>query len=146
MKNRLPIPQFYRSYCKKSKTFFSNLLIFIFIGKACTGTKCVHFVTVLKSEMFHSLRYKDYILRSCWRETSEAIPSINYIGRQLDVSYIGRQMYGEISIYQIRETSSGQHIVPKSTFTVHDHFLWRERAQYWKRNWVLVSSLYLDTW
>ena len=24
------------------------------------------------------------------------------IGRQLDVSYIGRQMYGEISIYQIR--------------------------------------------
>ena len=34
--------------------------------------------------------------------TSEAVPSINYIGRQLDVSYIGRQMYGEISIYQIR--------------------------------------------
>jgi len=40
----------------------------------------------------------------------EAVPSINYIGRQLDISYIGRQMYGEISIYQIRikhETSSG---------------------------------------
>ena len=32
----------------------------------------------------------------------EAVPSINYICRQLDVSYIGRQMYGEISIYQIR--------------------------------------------
>jgi len=32
----------------------------------------------------------------------EAVPSINYIGRQLDVSYIGREMYGEISIYQIR--------------------------------------------
>ena len=27
----------------------------------------------------------------------EADPSINYIGRQLGVSYIGRQMYGEIS-------------------------------------------------
>jgi len=26
----------------------------------------------------------------------EAVPSINYIGRQLDVSYIGRQVYGEI--------------------------------------------------
>ena len=24
----------------------------------------------------------------------EAVPSINFIGRQLDVSYIGRQMYG----------------------------------------------------
>ena len=50
----------------------------------------------------------------------EAVPSINYIGRQLDVSYIGRQMYGEISIYQIEiyhETSSGQHIVPQSTWT-----------------------------
>ena len=31
---------------------------------------------------------------------TEAVPSINYIGRQLDVSYIGRQMYGEISIRQ----------------------------------------------
>jgi len=31
----------------------------------------------------------------------QPVPSINYIGRQLDVSYIGRQMYGEISIYQI---------------------------------------------
>ena len=27
---------------------------------------------------------------------TEAVPSINYIGRQLDVSYIGREMYGEI--------------------------------------------------
>ena len=33
---------------------------------------------------------------------AEAIPSINYIGRQLDVSYLGREMYGETSIYQIR--------------------------------------------
>ena len=33
---------------------------------------------------------------------TEAVPSINYIGRQLDVSYFGREMYGEISIYQIR--------------------------------------------
>ena len=40
---------------------------------------------------------------------SEAVPSINYIGRQLDVSYIGRQMSPEV-----RE--------------LHDHFLWRERA------------------
>ena len=29
-------------------------------------------------------------------ELSEVVPSINYIGRQLDVSYIGREMYGEI--------------------------------------------------
>ena len=37
------------------------------------------------------------------------------IGRQLDVSSIGRHMYGEISIYQIRiyhETFIGQHIIP----------------------------------
>ena len=33
--------------------------------------------------------------------SSEAVSSINYIGRQLDVSYIGLQMYGKISIYQI---------------------------------------------
>ena len=31
----------------------------------------------------------------------EAVPSINYIGGHLDVSYIGRQVYGEL-IYQIR--------------------------------------------
>ena len=29
---------------------------------------------------------------------SEAVPSKNYIGRQIDVYYIGREMYGEISI------------------------------------------------
>jgi len=29
-------------------------------------------------------------------ELSEAVPSIYYIGRQLDVSYIGREMYGEL--------------------------------------------------
>ena len=28
--------------------------------------------------------------------TSEAVPSLNYIGRQLDVSYTGRHMYGDI--------------------------------------------------
>ena len=64
-------------------------------------------------------------------EGSEAVPSINYIGRQLDVSYIGRQMYGEISIYQIRiqhETSSG-HISSPKVREIHDHFLWRKRAQ-----------------
>ena len=32
-------------------------------------------------------------------KTPEAVPSIYYIGRHLDASYIGRQMYGEISIY-----------------------------------------------
>ena len=31
------------------------------------------------------------------QDTSEAVPSMNFIGRQLDVYYIGRQMYGEIS-------------------------------------------------
>ena len=40
------------------------------------------------------------LVNSC--KCTEAVPSINYIGRQLDVSYIGREMYGEISIYQIR--------------------------------------------
>ena len=30
---------------------------------------------------------------------SEAVPSINYIGRQLDVSYIGREMYGGIVFF-----------------------------------------------
>ena len=34
----------------------------------------------------------------CFHFKPEAVPSINYIGRQLDVSYIGRQVYGE-SIY-----------------------------------------------
>ena len=27
--------------------------------------------------------------------STETVPSINYIGRQLDFSYIGRQMYGD---------------------------------------------------
>ena len=35
-----------------------------------------------------------------WEYPSEAVPSINYIGRQLDVAYIGRQVNGEISIYR----------------------------------------------
>ena len=46
-----------------------------------------------------------YIGRQVYGEIidlSKAVPSINYIGRQLDVSYFGRQMYGEISIYQIK--------------------------------------------
>ena len=43
----------------------------------------------------------------------EAVPSINYIGRQLDVFYIGRQIYGEI-IYQIRPAKVG---------APHAHFL-----------------------
>ena len=30
---------------------------------------------------------------------TEAVPSINYPGRQLDVYYIGREMYGEILRY-----------------------------------------------
>ena len=35
----------------------------------------------------------DYYLRnSGLPPSSEAVPSINYIGRQLDVSYIGRQV------------------------------------------------------
>ena len=34
--------------------------------------------------------------------TAKAVSSINYIDRQIDVSYFGREMYGEISIYQIR--------------------------------------------
>ena len=35
------------------------------------------------------------------QDTSEAVPSMNFICRQLDVYYIGRQMYGEIAITQI---------------------------------------------
>jgi len=49
--------------------------------------------------MIHSRVYLR--INSLVKVRPEAVPSINYIGRQLDVSYIGRQMYGEISIYQI---------------------------------------------
>jgi len=48
--------------------------------------------------MLGSLLSVQYRLFKC----TDAVPSMNYIGRQLDVSYIGRQMYGEISIYHIR--------------------------------------------
>ena len=37
-----------------------------------------------------------YTTRTIEKLTLEAVPSINYIGRQLDVSYISRQVYGEI--------------------------------------------------
>ena len=37
-----------------------------------------------------------YTTRTIEKWTLEAVPSINYIGRQLDVSYISRQVYGEI--------------------------------------------------
>jgi len=61
---------------------------------------------------------------------TEAVLSINYIGRQLDVPYIGRQMYGEISIYQIR--FSMRHLAANISSPIvrelHDHLLKRERA------------------
>ena len=50
-----------------------------------------------------------------------------------DVSYIDRQMYGEISIHQIRiyhETSSGQHIVPQSTGTTRPLSMERTGSEY----------------
>ena len=37
-----------------------------------------------------------YSGRNIIKVQPEAVPSINYIGRQLDVSYIGSEMYGEI--------------------------------------------------
>ena len=41
----------------------------------------------------YTITYSDYMYDIC---TSETVPSRNYIGRQLDVSYIGRQVYEEI--------------------------------------------------
>ena len=55
---------------------------------------------------------------------SEAVSSINYIGRQLDVFYIGRQIYGEI-IYR-KELS----IRPVKVGAPHAHFLQRELLNY----------------
>ena len=41
-------------------------------------------------------RPKSLVIINFWKVTPEAVPFINYIGRQLDVSYIVRQVYGEI--------------------------------------------------
>ena len=45
---------------------------------------------------------KTYNFQAPTGDTAKAVSSINYIDRQIDVSYFGREMYGEISIYQIR--------------------------------------------
>ena len=37
-----------------------------------------------------------YTTMTIEKSTREAVPSINYIGRQRDASYISRQVYGEI--------------------------------------------------
>ena len=60
---------------------------------------------------------------------TEAVNSINYIGRQLDVSYIGRQMYGEISIrYEFSMRHLAANISSPKVRELHDHFLWRKRV------------------
>jgi len=59
--------------------------------------KCCGFLKNIYRQLCEVLSVRYRTLR-----LSDAVPSINYIGRQLDVSSIGRQMYGEISIYQIR--------------------------------------------
>ena len=47
-------------------------------------------------KLYNRLKVGVYIIRGQTVFQTEAVPSINYIGRQLDVSYIGREMYGEI--------------------------------------------------
>ena len=76
---------------------FSRLDTFVFaktkIGWNLTNNTHLHLRwknMVVKTEIFQWENFQE-------RDWTEAVPSINYIGR-LDVSYIGRQMYGEISI------------------------------------------------
>ena len=56
----------------------------------------------------------------------EAVPSINYIGRQLNVPYTGRQMYGEIFIYQKR--LSMRHLAANTSCMLTTRPLSKERT------------------
>ena len=67
------------------------------VNQECEKYVCMH--SVQSSLKSHPLRVTLYI---GFNNRTEAVPSINYIGLQLDVSYIGRQMYGEIYQIQIR--------------------------------------------
>ena len=84
-------------------------------------------LTAIKQVLLHNESLINTNIIHCTNYT-EAVPSINYIGRQLDVSNIGREMYGEISIYQMRHLAAK--ISTPKVRDIHDHFLWREWALY----------------
>ena len=81
--------------------FLSNQVLSIFYSVGGGGNIC--------SYIFHGAYTPPlYILMQSYNNHCmdriggfpEAVPSINYIGRQLDISYIGREMYGESVLFK----------------------------------------------
>ena len=83
---------------------------------------------------------------------TEAVPSINYIGRQLDVSYICREMYGEIVFCSnafFHELSVSEYCPTINTYICDPYQRKKKRKAYYEfdlnsANYLKHEKLYFD--